>query len=263
MNTTTQIIEAIEAQMARMANRDRADWRGDLEDMLAAFTVRELRNVLIAKFKPMTGRQSRDDVVAAVLDLYVPEEATATPQTRLPKYSRIAVDLEGKTVKGMIKGFYNATGEYEVRLDGTNSATHALKPEQVRPLTEDEINAEQYDRAITQIKRLVDELNKALGYEVSDLTSGFSKDGLTFGYIGNLEYSSRQGGKGDDRSFMVSLPHPGRPGNYDDRFGGFSYGNLAGARDCLAQLAGALRFAKWQKSQANGGFPVRSPLSPR
>lgn len=90
MSTTTQIIEAIDAQIARMADRDRAYWRNDLKDALAAYTVLELRNVLIAKFKPMTGHQNRDDVVAAVLDLYVPEEAdTAGEHEAAP-----VIDLE-------------------------------------------------------------------------------------------------------------------------------------------------------------------------
>ena len=124
--------------------------------------------------------------------------------------------------------------------------------------TEDEIAAEQYDRAITQIKRMVDEMNKVLGYNVSETSSGYSTDGLTFGYIGNIPTAAKAGSKHDDRSFSVFLPHPGRPGRYEDRFGGFSYGSLAGARGCLSQLAGALQFAKWQQGQANGGFPVRS-----
>lgn len=114
--------------------------------------------------------------------------------------------------------------------------------------TEEEIAAEQYDRAITQIKRLVDDMNKELGYNVSETSSGYSTDGLTFGYIGNIAFGAPNGHKSDDRSFSVFLPHPGRVGRYEDRFGGFSYGDLAGARGCLSQLAGALQFARWQKS---------------
>lgn len=173
-------------------------------------------------------------------------DTTATP---IAKYTRVEVTTnDGLKIRGQVLGVFAATGDYDVRVDAPLSNRHALKPAQVRELTEDEVNAEQYDRAIVQIKRLVDELNKALGYEVSDLTSGFSKDGLTFGYIGNIAYGAPAGHKSDDRSFMVFLPHPGRPGNYGDRFGGFSYGDLAGARGCLSQLAGALTLAKWQKT---------------
>lgn len=111
-----------------------------------------------------------------------------------------------------------------------------------------------YDRAITRIKRLVDELNKVLGYEVSEDYSGYSKDGVTFGYIGNLWTGATDGSKGDDRSFMVFLPHPNRVGTDADRLGGFSYGDLDGTRSTLAQLAGALRLTKWQKGLANGGW---------
>lgn len=182
-----------------------------------------------------------------------------TTAARLAKSTRVEVTSnDGTKVRGTVRGFFAATGDYDIRVDGTISATHALKPTQVRPLTEDEINAEQYDRAITQIKRLVDEMNKELGYNVSETSSGYSTDGLTFGYIGNIPTAAKAGSKHDDRSFSVFLPHPGRPGRYEDRFGGFSYGSLAGARGCLSQLAGALQFARWQKGQANGGFPVRS-----
>jgi len=111
-----------------------------------------------------------------------------------------------------------------------------------------------YDRTITRIKRLVDELNKVMGYEVSELSSGYSKDGLSFGYIGNLVTGASEGSEGDDRSHMVFLPHPNRVGTTSDRIGGFSFGDLDGARGTLSQVAGALRFANWQKGRATGGL---------
>jgi hypothetical protein len=54
--------------------------------------------------------------------------------------------------------------------------------------------------------------------------------GASFGYIGNLAPW------GDDRLWMVFLPHPGRVGGPNDSIGQFRTGDLAGAERCLTAL---------------------------
>lgn len=85
-----------------------------------------------------------------------------------------------------------------------------------------------YERAIRSIERLVRLLNEEIG------------GGATFGYIGNLERW------GDERSWMVFLPHPGRVGTDGDHIGGFGTNDVDGALLTIAQLQGALKILKWR-----------------
>lgn len=85
-----------------------------------------------------------------------------------------------------------------------------------------------YERVIDSIKRIMIKLNEVIGA------------GATFGYIGNLDERF-----GDDRSWYVFLPHPGRVGTTEDRFGGFSTGDIEGARRTLTELSGALTMARY------------------
>jgi hypothetical protein len=90
-------------------------------------------------------------------------------------------------------------------------------------------NSDRYTKALTSIERLVKLLNEAIG------------GGVTFGYIGNVERW------GDDRSWMVFLPHPGRVGTDGDHIGGFSTNDDEGAWLTVAQLQGALKMAKYRR----------------
>lgn len=92
-----------------------------------------------------------------------------------------------------------------------------------------------HSRAISSIKRNVAALNDALGYDTTD----YRNHQVTFGYIGNL---SRHG---DDRSWSVFLPHPGRVGTSADSIGGFRTGDTESAQRVASQLAAIVKFARW------------------
>lgn len=74
-----------------------------------------------------------------------------------------------------------------------------------------------------EIEAAVDALNARLG-----LTDAPHRDRATFGYIGNA------GRFGDDRLWMVFLPHDGRIGGVDRIGHGFTTDNDAGAARTLA-----------------------------
>lgn len=102
--------------------------------------------------------------------------------------------------------------------------------------TEAEREAAAYERAIRLIKASVEELNTLLGHKPGE--------GISFGYIGNIPVGAAQGSQHDDRAFYVFLPHPGRVGTYDDRIGGFSYGNAQGAGTVCAQTHAMVLLAR-------------------
>jgi len=91
-----------------------------------------------------------------------------------------------------------------------------------------EIDRARYDRLVGQVHVLLARLNEAIG------------GGATFGYLGNLDTCF-----GDDRSWYVFLPHPGRAGTSADRLGGFGTGDAAGVKALVAQLCGALTMAEY------------------
>ena len=99
--------------------------------------------------------------------------------------------------------------------------------------TDTTVEAKLYAR----IERMVADLNEALGLDPSNYSNRVS-----FGYLGNC-------GPGfDDRSWMVFLPHPGRPGTYADQIGSFRTGDVDGMAALVSQLAGALKIAKLIRS---------------
>lgn len=87
-----------------------------------------------------------------------------------------------------------------------------------------------YDRVIDAINRVMNELNKMINGDA------------TFGYIGNLSQFR------DDRAWYVFLPHPGRVGTAEDRLGGFSTGDINGARHTLTALSGALTMTRYLRA---------------
>lgn len=91
----------------------------------------------------------------------------------------------------------------------------------------------EYNRVIVSIDRVLGKLNEVIWW---------GKDCATFGYIGNLDARF-----GDDRCWYVFLPHPGRVGTEDDRLGGFSTGDIDGARRTLNELSGALTMTRYIK----------------
>lgn len=91
-------------------------------------------------------------------------------------------------------------------------------------------DTEKYERARRSIERLVLQINEVIG------------GGATFGYIGNVERW------GDERCWMVFLPHPGRVGTDGDHIGGFSTDDVVGALLTVSQLQGALKALKWSRS---------------
>lgn len=98
-----------------------------------------------------------------------------------------------------------------------------------------------YDRYIDRINLMVAKLNETLGYSM-EFDKDFHRTCVTFGYLGNVSPN----GQNDDRSYFVFLPHPGRPGRYEDRIGGFPYRDAEGAKRLLVALSGMLALAKWQ-----------------
>lgn len=101
------------------------------------------------------------------------------------------------------------------------------------------MSASEYDKAIDSIRRIVGLLNAELRYNVSDSRN----PQVTFGYIGNVERGR------DDREWMIFLPHPGRVGTDRDRIGGFTTGDLDGARQTASQAYGALRVLQWRNAR--------------
>jgi hypothetical protein len=106
-----------------------------------------------------------------------------------------------------------------------------------------------WDRCDRLITKLVAELNEALGLS-TEFDANFNRNCVTRGYLGNRPTGAAEGSKHDDRSFFVFLPHPNRPGTHEDRIGDYRYGDEAGARACVAQLAAMVKLAKWQAARA-------------
>lgn len=93
------------------------------------------------------------------------------------------------------------------------------------------VHGVKYDGAIATIERIVNALRVALDEDV------------TFGYIGNIN------SWGDDRSWMIFFPHPGRAGTDADHIGGFATGDTEGALRTVTEAYGALRMAKYLRSR--------------
>lgn len=87
----------------------------------------------------------------------------------------------------------------------------------------------------THIRGLIEadllELNELLG--LAD-----ERHKASFGYIGNISI------RGDESSWYVFLPHPGRPGTSEDRIGGFPSGDLAGISGTYGQLHALIKGVK-------------------
>lgn len=102
----------------------------------------------------------------------------------------------------------------------------------------DEKTRERWMHLIELIGTRVKMLTVELGLDPAD----WDGPKVSFGYIGDLT------NRGDDyRTWYVFLPHPGRVGTNEDSFGGFSTGDVAGARACLGMVNAAIKVARTMK----------------
>ncbi len=92
-------------------------------------------------------------------------------------------------------------------------------------------------RVLSNIERQVVALNLALGLNPDIGVRA------TYGYIGNITAD------GDERTWFVFLPHPGREGGLDDRLGGHATDDLDGMLRTLAFLRGAVALARWSRAE--------------
>ena len=139
----------------------------------------------------------------------------------MPAYGGCPVEAKDVLKPGLYRGYGHGPGfEGQAELRVTESRSGVLWARARWIVEEGDVNA---------VREEIETEIKAINVE-RGTTAYDDKNRISFGYIGNLAPGY------DDRSWSLFLPHPHRPGTYDDRVGSFSTNNLAGYVVLLAWI---------------------------